>query len=60
MGWCFESDTEGNIKEWYVGEGQCPNCGAPCVASYPETSNTLFRIYCDYCKYKEGFSSGSD
>lgn len=51
---CYETDEQGNTYQWEMGEGQCPNCGAPCSYNFG-VDNTPDRILCPFCGYQEGY-----
>ncbi len=35
----FERDLDGNVREWELGEGQYPRCGAPCEREFKAERN---------------------
>ncbi len=57
MATAFETDIHGTTREWDIGDGQCPKCGAPCSMDFPVTPDTPKRILCGFCGYREGYRS---
>jgi len=51
----YERDQEGNEYEFYLTEGQCPRCGAPCVLEVGQNEISPDRIDCPFCGYREGY-----
>jgi|GEM_PF-2660120 len=54
----YERDQEGNEYEFYLTEGQCPRCGAPCVLEVGQNEISPDRYNCPFCGYREGYGEG--
>jgi DNA-directed RNA polymerase subunit RPC12/RpoP len=54
----FERDREGNEYEFYLAEGRCLKCGAPCTLEIGQNETSSNRIDCPFCGYREGYGEG--
>lgn len=54
----FERDRDGNEYEFYLTEGQCPVCGAPCALEIGQNEISTDRIDCLFCGYRQGYGEG--